>query len=88
MPASHVGVRIDSQMFYFQSGSLLMCLGNCPSAWAPATHQGALEEAPPHWLWPGPALAIEALRGMNQQTKDISLCLLPFCVNSAFRLIS
>lgn len=34
--------------------------------WAPVSHLAVLGEAPGFWLWAGPALAAEAIHGVNQ----------------------
>lgn len=36
-----------------------------PSAWAPATHVGNLDEVPDFCLWPGPVLATGGIWGVN-----------------------
>lgn len=45
-----------------------------PCAGVTATHLGDLDEIPHSWLWPGPALAVGHICGVNSQVEE--LCVL------------
>lgn len=58
-------------------------MGNCPSAWTPATRVGDPHGALGFWLWLGPALAIVTIWGVRQQMeKLLSFCLSVFQINA------